>query len=227
MVYQDRADAGRVLAEWLLYLRDHDPVVVGVATGGVAVAREIAAELDAPLDALVVRKLDVAGYQGLTMGAVGEGAVIVSNHDVLREFRITPHTLAAAAHREHSALARQVAMLRRAAPAVQLACRNVVLVDDGIATGATIRVAIRVLRAKGVRRVILAVPVAPASVLKGLNRSVDQVICPKAMNWVRNLHSWYAEFPDVDSNDVATMLRAHADRMSEAAEPDDAMAAPS
>lgn len=227
MVYQDRADAGRIVAEWVLYLRGHDPVVVGVAAGGAAVAREIAVKLDAPLDALVVRKLAVPGYRELTMGAVGEGAVIVSNHEVLREYRISPHTLADAAHREHGVVARQMAMLRRAAPAVDLSDRNVVLVVDGISTGASIRVAIRVLRAKGVRRVILAVPVASVPVLEQVDRMVDQVICPKAMRWVRNLRSWYAEFPDIDGNDVAAMLREHAGRVTAPADTDDALPAPS
>ncbi|GAA5107777.1 phosphoribosyltransferase [Haloechinothrix salitolerans] len=225
MVYQDRADAGRILAEWVLYLRGHDPVVVGVAAGGVAVAREIAVKLDAPLDALVVRKLDVPGYQDLTMGAVGEGAVIVSNHDVLRECRISPHQLADAAHHEHGVVARQMAMLRRAMPPVDLTGRNVVLVDDGISTGATIRVAIRVLRAKGARRVILAVPVAPAPVLEQVNRMVDQVICPKAMRWVRNLRSWYVDFPDVDGNDIAAMLREHTSLVTAPADTDRALPA--
>lgn len=227
MVYQDRADAGRVLAEWVLYLRGHDPVVVGVATGGVAVAKEIAVKLDAPLETLVVRKLAVPGYQDQTLGAVGEGSVIVSNHDVLHECRITPHQLAAAAHLEHDVVARQMAMFRRAAPAIDLAGRNVVLVDDGISTGATIRVAIRVLRAKGVRRVILAVPVAPASVLAQVHRLVDQVICPKAMRWVRNLRSWYADFPGIDGNDVVAMLREHAGRVPAPADTDDALPAQS
>ena len=213
MVYQDRATAGRILAEWLLYLRGHDPVVVGVANAGVVVAREIAAALDAPLDVLVVRKLAVPGAEELTMGAVGEGAVIAGNHDVMRECRITPRALAKAAHQEHYPVTRQLAMLHRAVPRVELTGHVVVLVDDGILTGATIRVAIGVLRARGAGRVILAVPVAPATVLRELEGSVDQVICLKAMRLVRNLDAWYREFPAVGATEVVATLRAHADAL--------------
>lgn len=127
MVYQDRAQAGRILAERLLYLREHHPVVVGVANGGVVVAREIAESLDAPLDALMVRKIPEPGYRALAMGAVGEGAVIVSNHDVMRDCRITPRTLAEAAHREHTVIARERATVHRDTPALALGGRVVVL----------------------------------------------------------------------------------------------------
>jgi len=209
MVFEDRAAAGRILAEWLLYLRGHDPVVVGVANAGAVVAKEIAVALDAPLDVLVVRKLLVPGAEELTMGAVGEGAVIASNHEVMRECGITPRALAKVAHQEHYAVTRQLAMLHRTVPPPELSGRVVVLVDDGVTTGATIRVAIRVLRARGVSRVILAVPVAPAAVLRELDHAVDQLICPKAMPAVRNLDAWYRDFPTVTADKVAAILRAH------------------
>lgn len=209
MVYEDRAQAGRILAERLLYLRQHSPVVVGVANGGVVAAREIATILRAPLDALMVRKIPAPGYRDLAMGAVGEGAVIISNHDVIQDCRITPLTLAEAAHREHDVIRRQRAITHRDTPALTLTGRVVVLADDGIVTGATIKAAVRVLRARGARLVILAVPVAPAAVLTQLDRVVDQVICLRALRRRQSLPPACRSFPDIDANDVATMLRDH------------------
>lgn len=218
MVYRDRADAGRVLASWLTSLAGHDPVVVGIARGGVVVASEVAAALDAPLDVLVVRKLVVRVQPEdaeIAIGAAAEGGVTATLHDVMRKHRVTAETLAAAAHREHAAVTRQAATYRRARPAVDLAGRTVVLTDDGAVSGATVRAAIRVLRARRVARIVLAVPVAPATVIDELARTVNQVVCPRALRWLPTVRGWYAQCPVVPDSEVVALLTAAKAREAE------------
>lgn len=213
MVFTDRVQAGRALAGRLLYLRGHDPVVVGVAGGGLLVAAEIAAELDAPLDMVVAHKVHAPGHPGLALGAISEGGVTVSNHDVLRRLQVDAGRLATALRRERPELSRRTAWYRRTRPAIELSGATVVLVDDGIASGLTIGAAIRVVRAKGARTVVLAVPVAPVAVLDELSGMVDQVVCPQAVRWLRSPGAWYVESLELHDTELIALLREHRDRI--------------
>lgn len=209
MTFRSREQAGRVLAERLTYLTGENPVVVGIAAGGVVVAHEVAEALCAPLDVLAVRKLPVPGYPLEAMGVVGEGGVLVSDHDVLDRRRITGESLAAAAHDMRPLVVRQAARYRRALPGTDVAGRFVVLVDDGAVSGTTARAAIRVLRSRGAYRIVLAVPVAPRPVLQRLADTADQVVCPLPAHWAGSLHPWYRELPRLDDDVVVAVLKEH------------------
>lgn len=209
MTFRSREQAGRVLAERLAYLTEENPVVVGIAAGGVVVAHQVAEALSAPMNALAVRKLTVPGYPLEAMGVVGEGGVLVSDHDVLDRRRITGESLATAAHEMRPLVANQAARYRRALPGTDVAGRFVVLVDDGALTGTTARAAIRVLRSRGAYRVVLAVPVAPRAVLERLATVADQVMCPLPVRWARSLHPWYRELPQLDDETVVALLKEH------------------
>jgi putative phosphoribosyl transferase len=159
ITFQDRRDAGRRLGGRLRHLRGEDMVVLGLPRGGVPVAFEVARALKAPLDLLLVRKLGVPFQRELAMGAVGEGGITVYNEDVLRAAGISPDEVEAARSREMSELSRRADRYRAGQSPVDLTDRVAVIIDDGIATGATARAACLVARARGARRVVLAAPV--------------------------------------------------------------------
>src|SRR3954449_3324580 len=161
MSFADRADGGRRLASLLAHLRDEHPVVLALPRGGVPVAYEVARALGAPLDVILVRKLGVPVQPELAMGALGEDGVRVLNGDVLRSAGVTAAELAAVEAGQRAELERRTTGLRRRWPRIDLAGRTVIIVDDGIATGATARAACTVARAHGAARVVLAAPVAP------------------------------------------------------------------
>ena len=169
MPFVDRRDAGRRLAERLMSLRGEDAVVLGLPRGGVPVAFEVARALGAPLDVILVRKLGVPFQPELAMGAIGEGGARVVNDEVLRRAGVTPSELAEVEHREQAELDRRARRYRGGRPPVGLTGRTAVVVDDGIATGSTARAACLVARAQGAARVVLAVPVAPASTVEELS----------------------------------------------------------
>src|SRR5690349_1606130 len=166
MRFRDRADAGRQLGERLLGLAGEAPVVVGLPRGGVPVAAEIAARLDAPLDVILVRKVGAPGRAELAAGAVGEDGVTVRNFAVLDGMGLSwEDDLGEQVELERAEVQRRAEALRRGGSRVDLRDRTVIIVDDGIATGSTVVAAIRVVRGMGARRVVLAVPVAPPDAL--------------------------------------------------------------
>jgi putative phosphoribosyl transferase len=176
VVFADRADAGRRLARELEAVRGQDVVVLGLPRGGVPVAFEVAAALGAPLDVIVVRKLGLPFRPELAMGAIGEGGVRVLDPDVLAAARITAAELATVERRERATLQTRVTRLRRGRPRIDLTGRIALIVDDGIATGSTARVACQVARELGAARVIMAAPVAPAETVQKLS-AADAVVC--------------------------------------------------
>jgi predicted phosphoribosyltransferase len=176
--FVNRLAAGQALASHLSAYRDRDDVLVlGLARGGVPVAAEVAAALHAPLDVFVVRKLGLPGHQELAMGAIASGGAVVHNASVLSHAEVSPETLQAVTTREQAELLRREASYRGQRPALPVKGRTVLLVDDGLATGTSMRAAIAALRLQSPRRVVVAVPVGAAETCAELANEVDDVVC--------------------------------------------------
>jgi putative phosphoribosyl transferase len=213
MSFRDRREAGRRLAERLSGLRAASPLVLGLPRGGVPVAFEVAKALDAPLDILVVRKLGVPFQPELGMGAVGEDGVRVLNPDVLRQAHVTEAQLAEVEARERAEVEERATRLRQGRPAIPLAGRTVVISDDGLATGGTARAAVRVARARGAKRVVLAVPVAPPETVAALRADADDVVAVETPEPFFAIGGWYTDFsPTSDTEVVELLLAAAGDR---------------
>ena len=206
MLFVDRTDAGRHLARRLRHLRGADVVVLGLPRGGVPVAFEVAEELRAPLDVIVVRKLGVPFQPEYGFGAIGEGGVRIVDDHVVRQTRLTEVQIAEVEVRERAQLDRRVSRLRGDHPPVQLAGRTVIIVDDGIATGSTARAACLVARALGASRVILAVPVGSVEGTAALRHTADEVVCLHTPARFFAIGEWYGDFGQVTDEEVTTLL---------------------
>ena len=206
MLFVDRTDAGRHLAQQLRHLRGADVVVLGLPRGGVLVAFEVAEELHAPLDVIVVRKLGVPFQPEYGFGAIGESGVRIVDDYVARQTRLTGPQIAEVEASERVLLDRRVSQLRGDHPPVPLAGRTVIIVDDGIATGSTARAACLVARARGASRVILAVPVGSVKGTAALRRTADEVICLHTPAKFVAIGEWYSDFGQVTDEEVAILL---------------------
>ena len=206
MRFADRVAAGRALAAALQHLRADDVVVLGLPRGGVPVAAQVARALAAPLDAVVVRKLGLPEQPELAMGAVGEDGVVVRNEGVLQRSGVSDDTLAQAVARESAEVGRRAARLRQGRPRRTVDGRTAVLVDAGLATGATARAALQVLRAGGARRLVLAVPVAPAEAVLALRGDADEVVVLHAAHRFSSVSAWYDDFPPTSEDEVVRLL---------------------
>ncbi|CAN5750185.1 hypothetical protein BH09ACT8_BH09ACT8_66690 [soil metagenome] len=206
--YPNRAEAGRALAAALRAdLVDHvDGIVLGLARGGVPVAAEVAADLGAPLDVVVVRKLGVPGHEELAFGAITERFMVV-NDSLIRSLHISARQRDRVVERERGELARRVALYRDARPAPTLAGRTVLLVDDGIATGASIQVAALDARRAGAAQIIIAVPTAPAAAESELADVADRFVCPHTPKNFVAVGMSYADFTQVEDDEVRAALR--------------------
>jgi putative phosphoribosyl transferase len=204
--FRDRTEAGRALGRRLRGSVGPDLVVVGLPRGGVPVAAEVADALDAPLDVVVVRKVGVPQQPELAMGAVGEDGVTVVNQPVVMSGRIPARTFEHAAERARGEMEQRLAVLRGTRPPERVAGRTVVLVDDGLATGSTAEAAVRVLRARGAARIVLAVPVAPPDAVARLERLADAVVCLESPEWFGSVGSWYTSFEPVPDEEVRRLL---------------------
>ncbi|WP_314244597.1 phosphoribosyltransferase family protein [Streptomyces kutzneri] len=212
MLFTHRADAGEKLAEALRHLKEEDPVVLGLPRGGVPVAYRVARALGAPLDVIVVRKLGVPHHRELGFGAIGEGGVRVISEDIVRGSRLGPQDIEAVEHAEEAELTRQATRFRGDRPRVPLDGRTVIVVDDGIATGATAAAACEVVRAQGAARVVLAVPVAPPDAVARLGSAADEVVCLATPHAFRAVGEWYQDFSQTPDEEVVFLLaRAAAD----------------
>ena len=212
-MFGDRADAGRQLAEELKErLGDEDVVVLGLPRGGVPVAFEVARELDAPLDVIVVRKLGVPYQPELGMGAIGEDGVRVLNDQVLAMARVGEDEVAAVERSERAELERRARRFRGDRPRASLVGRSAVVVDDGIATGSTARAACQVARAHGASRVILAVPVAPRSSLASLAEVADELVCLAIPEPFFAVGQFYWDFSQTSDEEVVELLERAATR---------------
>jgi len=207
MEFRDRIEAGRLLAKELADLPADDVVVLGVTGGGVPVAAVVAEALGAPLDAVVVVKVGVPWQPELAMAAVGEGGAGVVDPVTVRFSGVEPDELAQAQQDARTELERRVAVLRKVRVPRSLAGRTALVVDDGLATGLTARVAVQVARARGTDRVILAVPVGSDESLATLEPLVDKLICPVRPGRFRAVGQWYRDFLPVGDDALVALLR--------------------
>lgn len=206
MLFTNRVDAGRRLAGAVEHLREERPVVLGLPRGGVPVAYEVARALGAPLDVIVVRKLGVPYHPELGFGAIGEGGVRVISEGIVRHSGVRQAELMAVEHAEEQELLRRARCYREGRPRVTVDGRTVIVVDDGVATGATAAVACQVVRAQGAARVVLAVPVAPPDVIHRLRGAADDVVCLSRPQLFSAVGEWYRDFSQTTDEEVITCL---------------------
>ncbi len=205
-MFSDRREAGQQLAKLVGHLAGPDTIVLGLPRGGVPVAAEVARALDSPMDVIVVRKLGVPGHEELAMGAIGEGGVKVLHSDVVDPLGITPDEIQVVERRELAELERRVEAFRGSGADQDLAGRQVVVVDDGIATGSTIRAACQVARAKGAARVVIAVPVAPFGWEQRMSDVADELICVSSPRRFGAIGAFYRDFRQTSDDEVTSLL---------------------
>lgn len=204
--FRDRMDAGRQLGAKLAHLRGQNLIVLGLPRGGLPVGLEVARALHAPLDALNVRKLGVPWREELAMGAIATGGVRVLNSEIIMALGITKEMIDETTSLQQLELDRREQLYRHGKPAPALYGRTVVLVDDGIATGATVRAAIGVIRSQHPAKLVLATPVAQQSVVDELKREVDEMVCVSAPGDLYAIGYWYDHFPQLTDADVQAIL---------------------
>lgn len=214
--FADRADGGRRLAALLdHYARQPDTIVLGLPRGGVVTAAAVAGKLELPLDVLVVRKLGMPGREELAMGAIGPGGVRILDPEVIAATRVSAGELEEVTAREQIELARRERLYRAGLPPLDLAGRNVILIDDGLATGSTMEAAVAVVQAHRPARIVIAVPVAPGETYSRLARLVHEVVCVASPEPFHAVGEWYGGFAQVTDGEVIDLLararaRAHA-----------------
>jgi predicted phosphoribosyltransferase len=206
-IFKDRVDAGRRLAEELARYADReDAIVLGLPRGGVVVAGAVAEALRVPLDVLLVRKLGVPGNEELAMGAIATGGTRVINRDVIRWLEIPDRVVEEVAAREMRELERRERVFRGDRPRIELHGKVAILVDDGIATGATMRAAVSALRSAGTGRIVVAVPVAPPDACARLEMETDELVCIARVEPFGAVGSWYLDFPQATDDEVRVWL---------------------
>lgn len=204
----DRKAAGQALVSLLhSYRRRPDSIVLALPRGGVPVAYAIATALALPLDLMTVRKLGVPFHHELAMGAIASGGVRVLNPDVVSMYGLDEATLAAVAQRELLELQRRERVYRGDRPVPDLRGQQVILVDDGLATGATMRAAVRAVRSQGAARIVVAVPVAPSDTVAELREEVDELVCPFVPEFFTAIGCWYVDFSQITDREVIDLLQ--------------------
>lgn len=209
MAFQDRADAGRRLARELLRYKDSHPVVLALPRGGVPVAAEVAQALDAPLDLILVRKIGVPAQPELAAGAVVDGAkpIIVRNEDVIRLTGVSEPAFDRICAQELAEIARRRQRYLGHRARAQIAGQVVIVIDDGIATGATTKAALQATRERGPQQLVLAVPVAPPEALEELRPLVDDLVCLEAPVLFGAIGYFYRDFRQLEDDEVERILK--------------------
>jgi predicted phosphoribosyltransferase len=208
MLFQDRFDAGRLLASKLRrFANRSDTVVLALPRGGVPVGFEVAKTLNLPLDVFVVRKLGVPGHEELAMGAIASGGIRVLNEDLVCAARIPAQVIDAVAAEEEPELERRERDYREGRPPVDVRGRTVILVDDGLATGSSMRVAVLALKRKKPAHIVVAVPLGAPSTCAEFESEVDQVICAVTPEPFRSVGQWYGDFSQTSDEEVRDLLK--------------------
>ncbi len=207
MLFRDRTEAGQVLAGRLSgYANRPDVLVLALPRGGVPVAYEVAQVLHAPLDVFLVRKLGVPGREELAMGAIASGGVRVLNEDVVRALGISPEVIKSVAAGELHELTRRERLYRGDRPLPDVTGRTIILVDDGLATGSTMRAAVAALRRRNPKRIIVAVPVGSAETCNEFQGEADEVVCARTPEPFYAVGQWYEDFTQTTDEEVHDML---------------------
>jgi putative phosphoribosyl transferase len=209
--FKDRNQAGELLAERLAELGyDQEPhlLVFGLPRGGVPVAFQVARRLKAPLDVWVVRKLGTPGHEELAMGAIASGGGRVLNQEIVESLQISLDTIAAVEQQQRVELERRERLYRGSRPFPDLTDQTVLLIDDGLATGATMKAAIAAARQKQPRRLVVAVPVAPPDTVAEIQALADQVVCLETPAFFQAVGLWYEHFPQTSDEEVLALLKA-------------------
>ncbi len=207
MLFEDRFEAGRLLASKLgEFNKRNDVVVLALPRGGVPVGYEVAHALHAPLDVFVVRKLGTPGQEELAMGALASGGITVLNREVVQALGIPQQTIEAVIAREQPELERREREYRNGRPAAEVGGRTVILVDDGLATGSSMRVAAKALKKKSAAQIVVAVPVASPSTCAEFETEVDKVICATTPEPFWAVGQWYRNFSQTSDEEVRELL---------------------
>jgi len=205
--FSNRTEAGRLLAEKLVkYAGRADVIVLGLPRGGVPVAYEVAKRLGVPLDVFIVRKLGVPGFEELAVGAIASGGVRVLNQDVMRALPNAEATIESITARETAELERREQSYRDGHPAPELRDRVVILVDDGLATGATMRAAVKALRHRGAAKIVVAVPVGPPDTCREFEGEADETICASVPEFFQAVGQYYEDFSQTSDDEVRELL---------------------
>jgi putative phosphoribosyl transferase len=213
MIFQDRREAGRKLAARLGgYSNRPDVVVLALPRGGVPVAFEVADALDAPLDIFLVRKLGVPGEEELAMGAIGTGGVRILNEEVVHYLNISNEVIDAVAAREQMELERREVLYRGYRPALDTRGRSIILVDDGLATGSTMRAATAALRKQQPARIVVAVPVAAPQTCEEMRMEVDEMVCLATPEPFHGVGLWYEDFSQTTNDEIRELLEKSASK---------------
>ena len=212
--FSDRREAGVELAAKLNPYRGRtDVVVLALPRGGVPVAFEVAEALDAELDIFLVRKLGMPGHREYAIGAIASGGVRVVNEDVIRDYGIPSHAIDAIAREEQAELERREREYRQGLPLTNLRGRTVILVDDGLATGSTMRAAVQAVRQHDPARVIVAVPVGAPSTCRAFADITEETVCARTPEPFSAVGLWYRDFSETSDDEVRHLLRQHAARV--------------
>ncbi len=212
-VFRDRVDAGNRLADSLARFRHRPAVVLALPRGGVPVAEVIADRLDAPLDVFVVRKIGAPGNPEYGLGAVTEGGTVLLDHERVRELGFGPADLDPQVREQLAEVERRVRRFRGDRPPVDVEGSTVIVVDDGIATGGTARAALKAIRLRRPKRLVLAVGVASPDARDVLAREVDELVCPCVPARFFAVGEWYEDFSEVTDDEVVTILARHAPKV--------------
>lgn len=205
--FQDRRQAGKQLAERLSkYAKREDVVALGLARGGLPVAFEVAQALDAPLDVVIVRKLGVPGHRELAMGAIASGGVRVMNQSVVRSLSIPSGQIEEIAAEEQRELERRELEYRHEEERLDVSGKTAILVDDGLATGASMRAAVESLRQRHPGRIVVAVPTAAPSACQDFEKAVDEVVCLTTPEPFFGVGAWYRDFSQTSDEEVRRLL---------------------
>jgi predicted phosphoribosyltransferase len=209
MLFRDRTDAGRILASQLEHYKGRsDALILALPRGGVPVAYEVGRALGIPVDVFIVRKLGVPGHEELAMGAIASGGGFFVNRDVVDQLGIPDETIRMAAERERKELVRRERLYRGDRSLPELAGRVVILVDDGLATGSSMRAAIRAVKLSNPARTVVAVPTAAPETRNLIAKEVDEMICVSTPEPFYSVGQWYSRFEQISDDEVRDLLRA-------------------